>query len=1122
MGVGVVILSEGDLIKSDIFDGLGEVKKFEERSGYFLLEVVLRKDNQFKPFRISKEQLEQIEIVSEELSFFDDAQDFFLMIEALRIRLAYQFDPLLAVNVSQIDPLPHQIDGVYDYALKSPKVRFLIGDDAGAGKTIMAGLVIKELQYRNMADRILIVVPGHLKYQWQRELKEKFNSSFVFVDRSMMDAYWSENVWEERNQVITTIDFLKQSDVLRTISSSQWDLVVVDEAHKLSAWAYGDKIQKTKRYLAGEVLSDLSTHMLFLTATPHRGNEENFRLFLDLLRPGFFSKIELLEESIQRRENPLFVRRLKEDMKDFKGNKLFPPRHIRTVEFRLTEEEKDLYYSVTQYVRYYFNRAQKKRNISFAMMVLQRRLTSSIDSILESLKRRKERMEELLELPGKIRERQLEYEEIKDITEEELEDMEEERRWEIEEKLTNLTIAENLDDVKKEISQLVDLIGKAELVKQKEIESKLVSLRDKVLTNLGDNKLLIFTQFKDTLDYLTSKLRKWGYSVCTIHGSMRMPDRITAEKEFQHESQIMVATEAAGEGINLQFCSWMVNYDIPWNPNRLEQRMGRIHRYGQKKEVFIWNMVSGDTIEGRILHRLFSKMESMAIALGSDKVFDVIGRVLPETDFEQFFKDAIFNQRRIEEIYEYMDKLDEEQVQTTLERFFKTGLATRHIDYTGLLRKSNEADENRLVPEYIQDYFLRAFDKIGGRAHKIRNYWRIDFIPLLLRQFNDNYSFKTRYGKIERLYSRTTFYKEIARENREYEYIAPGHPLLEAVNEKILDENFKGQRYAVFEDEHGGKHGVQWFFEGEVLDGAGNSAGKRMFCVYQDVNGGLQEINSSILWDLKPMPPDKIDKECEALLKHKNDIEEYTVNEILFPYKTKIEEIRLRESQIKKRYGLRSLDYLIQESAHRLLEYQQKQEENYDMSMPILNETRRKDRLEQKRQDLEKEIRLEKNITITEPRILGAAIVIPPSRKAEPKPMFSSKEVEQAGMEVAIGFETQTGWIPQNVSDDNLGFDIRSTKYDVNGVFQAIRYIEVKARARSGAVHISANEWKKAKRFGENYWLYIITYAKTDSSKLTRIKNPADQFMINEDIYSTGYMIPEENWTKFEGKDEKN
>ncbi|MHA2407645.1 MAG: DEAD/DEAH box helicase [Candidatus Ranarchaeia archaeon] len=309
-------LSEGELVEAPFFDGIGEVKKFQLKTGYILLELVLKKNMEFKTFRLTQDQMHLIKVVSEEFSFCDDSQDFFLLIEALRTRLAYQFDPLLAVNISQIDPWPHQIEGVYDYALRSPKVRFLIANDAGAGKTIMGGLIIKELQYRNMADRILLVVPGHLKYQWQREMKEKFSTSFVIVDRAVLDASWSENVWEERHQCISSIDFLKQKDIMTSIKTSQWDLILVDEAHKLSAYAYGDKLKKTKRYQAGEILSDITTHMLFLTATPHRGDEENFRLFLDLLRLGFFSKSELLLESIQRKENPLFVRRLKEDMRN--------------------------------------------------------------------------------------------------------------------------------------------------------------------------------------------------------------------------------------------------------------------------------------------------------------------------------------------------------------------------------------------------------------------------------------------------------------------------------------------------------------------------------------------------------------------------------------------------------------------------------------------------------------------------------------------------------------------------------------------------------------------------------------------------------------------------------------
>ncbi len=189
--VVIVSLNSGQLIKAPFFKGVGKVKKFEEKTGYFMLEIVLKKAMEFKTFRLTQAQMDMIEIIGEEFPFCDDNQDFFLMIEALRILLAYQFDPLLALNISQIDPLPHQIEGVYDYALRSPKVRFLIADDAGVGKTIMGGLIIKELQYRNMSDRVLIVVLGHLKYQWQREMKEKFNSSFMIVDRPVLDASWA-------------------------------------------------------------------------------------------------------------------------------------------------------------------------------------------------------------------------------------------------------------------------------------------------------------------------------------------------------------------------------------------------------------------------------------------------------------------------------------------------------------------------------------------------------------------------------------------------------------------------------------------------------------------------------------------------------------------------------------------------------------------------------------------------------------------------------------------------------------------------------------------------------------------------------------------------------------------
>jgi len=310
-------LKEGQLIKAPFINGEAKIKKFEKKLGYYLLEAVLTQNNEFKALRISEDQLNTIELVSKEVTSMENSVDFFFFIEANRIRLAHQFDPLLAVNVSQVDPLPHQIEAVYKYVLKDPKIRFLIADDAGAGKTIMGGLVVKELQYRKIAKRILIVAPGHLKYQWQREMKEKFNTHFAIISRELMDvSFWGKDIWEEQERCIASIDFLKQEDILQRLKSSHWDFVIVDEAHKMSAYAYttknGRKIDKTQRYKVGEVLSSNSTHMLFLTATPHKGDEENFRLFLDLLRPGFFSKTELLRESVENMEksyHPFYLHR---------------------------------------------------------------------------------------------------------------------------------------------------------------------------------------------------------------------------------------------------------------------------------------------------------------------------------------------------------------------------------------------------------------------------------------------------------------------------------------------------------------------------------------------------------------------------------------------------------------------------------------------------------------------------------------------------------------------------------------------------------------------------------------------------------------------------------------------
>lgn len=1132
-------LAEGQVITAPFLPGPARVKKFAERRGYHLLEVTLDGSGEYRSLRLTPTQVAEIAVAKrtpEALS--GDPEEFFLLVEANRIRLAHQFDPMLAVSVSQVDPLPHQIEAVYHHALEQPHLRFLIADDPGAGKTIMAGLVLKEMQARRLVRRVLIVAPGHLKYQWQREMKEKFGVNFRLVDRDVMRSAWGENVWQELPQAITSVDFIKQDDVKATLASGHWDLVIVDEAHKMSATAYEGrervKVDKTKRYQVGELLSGRTDHLLFLTATPHRGDEENFRLFLDLLRPGFFAKTELLRESVERGENPVFIRRLKEDMRTFDGKPIFPPRHVKTVQFRMTEPEIRLYNEVTSYVKNYYDQARENRHITFAMLILQRRLTSSVHAILSSLKRRRDRLEELLHLPEKIR-GDAQYEGFRGITEEELEDMEEAEREAIEERLEQLTIAKNIGDVKAEIEKLDALIEQAEEVRSQEIESKLVKLRDEILSTLAGRKLLIFTEHKDTLWYLRDKLQAWGYSVCLIHGGMDLDARIEAERTFRHDAQILVATEAAGEGINLQFCSLMVNYDIPWNPNRLEQRMGRVHRYGQDREVYIWNLISKDTMEGRVLDRLFDKLERMRQAMGTDRVFDVIGEVIRGERLSDLLRDAVTGQRRMEEIEFQIEQVDEEETRELLDRIFMTALATRHIDYTGLERETLTAEENRLVPEYVEDFFLRGFRRLGGKATAIEGGYRVESVPFELRRLSDDYDFKTLYGKVHPEYRRITFDKTVARRDGRYEFVAPGHPLLEALNEVVLREFGRDPGgYAVFEDPEGTRRGALWFVDGVVTDGTGKPAGRRVFALLQDPPGEVSRINAAVLWDLEPAPSRDVPAETLDLIADRDAIEEHVVGEVLLPYRDEIAERRERDAEIKRRYGLRSLDYLIQESNGKLVDYETRAAEGEDMDIAIRQERRRLEEQGRRREELEREIRLESNLTVSEPRILGVAAVLPAVAYGEEEPVapqgmergaeeeapvveaggaVSDEEIERVGMEVAQQYEESQGRRVEDVSDEKHGgFDLRSLMVDEDGRIADVRYIEVKARARSGAIRLTANEWKKARHFGEAYWLYVVTEAGTDDPTLERIQNPAARFREEEDIFATGFIIPEDRW----------
>ena len=1075
-----------------------EIEELETNQENFKIKIGYRntRTSIFDTQILDKEDLKKIKVKVSELDFSAKASEVFLAIESIRLKYASLFDPFLALNTSKIDPLPFQIEAVYGYVLKLPRIRFLIADDPGAGKTIMTGLILKELKLRGLAKRILIVVPGHLKDQWIREMKEKFQETFIEINRNLMNSLYGENPWAVKNQVITSMDFAKQEDILPSLSSTHWDLVIVDEAHKMAAYRYSDKTSKTDRYKLGEILSKTSTHLLFLTATPHKGDQENFRLFLDLLVPGFFAKEEFIQESINNKDNPLFIRRLKEDLRDLEGKPIFTNRYPKTIKFRLSDKEKKLYNELSEYVISQYNKAlqkDKKKNIAFALLILQRRMTSSTYALLKSLERRKQKLEELFKKSELEKEKSYFSFDI-----EEFEEYNEKERWEKEKEWETLSLAETKEELYQEINILENLIKKANEIIDEENEIKLTELKKaieeglkKIIEIQGNEKILIFTESKDTLDYLVQKIKSWGYSVNSIDGSMSLEERIKAERIFRDQTQIMVATEAAGEGINLQFCHIMINYDIPWNPTRLEQRMGRIHRYGQQKDVYIFNLVAEDTREGKVLIKILEKLDEIREALGSDKVFDVIGEIFQTKNLYQLILDSVSNAKTLDEIINEIDiKVDEEYV-GKIKDVLGESLATKYIDYTKIKEITQKAKEYRLVPEYVEGFFKKAFEKIGGEfSIKKDGFIKIDSIPYEIKQISNESNLKLQYGKLMKSYPKATFDKEKAFKNPDAEFISFRHPLLEALIEYI-NKNYENElkKGAVFEDPSCKYNGIVWFFEGEVKDGTGNIAGKKIMAIYDD-GKNLQPINPAIVWALIPIDePDKsflIDK--NQLQERKNKAKRFSIK-ILEDYQKEISKERERQKEIKTKYGLKSLEYLIEELVEEILKLEERREKGEKVDLVITNKKERKKQYEEAKQKLEKEIEQEATLAISDPKFLSAIYIKPSSSESDD--MVGSEEIEKIGMNIVMEYEKSQGREPEDVSKENLGYDIRSKGKN------EIRYIEVKTRKDEGSIALTLNEKNYAERFKEQYWLYVV-YNAVSNPELLIINNPAEKLKMEE------------------------
>jgi len=898
---------------------------------------------------LSEAQVSQLTISPATEPFDGDPVRFRLGIEAERLGLAYEYDPYFSLSIARVDPLPHQLEAVYEYFLGLPRIRFLLADDPGAGKTIMAGLLLKELKIRGLVQRTLIVAPANLTFQWQREMKDKFREQFDVMRGEILRSQYGQNPWQEKNQVVTSVSWISRIDDAReSLLRSRWDLIIVDEAHKMSAYSHE---KKTLAFQLGEALADRTDHYLLMTATPHKGDPENFRLFLSLLDRDVYGDVKSLEEAMRRHEAPFYLRRTKEALVTFPDKNgqvhpLFTNRDVRTAKFDLDGEEYDFYDALTRYVedqsiKAASSNSPQARALGFTMAMLQRRFASSVYAVRRSLQRMREKREQILEDPEKYRQEQIERrlpEDFDDLTEEEQD--------EIRDQLEGVVVSIDPAALRDEIQRLGRLIEHAKALQTREVESKLNKLRE-VLNehHVFDDprmKLLVFTEHKETLDYLAGdgkdgrplgKLREWGLTVTQIHGGMKIGDRDTpgsriyAEREFREEAQVLVATEAAGEGINLQFCWFMINFDIPWNPVRLEQRMGRIHRYGQTHDCLIFNFVAVNTREGSVLQRLLSRLSEIKSELGTDKVFDVVGEVFPSNLLERLFRE-MYAQRRsapsIEEriVREINPDRFREITDSTLE-----GLAKRELNLGALIGKSAEAKERRLVPEVVEDFFVSAGPIAGVHPAGVRgkpHVYRLGKIPRTLITLGEE--LEPRFGRLGKAYQRVAFDKAILGDDPTLEWVTPGHPLFEVVRadvrERVTDDLRRG---AAFFDLHSPQAYRVDVFGASIKDGRGKTLHRKLFAIRADLDGSLSVRSPTLLLDVIPAPTGTATPAALAL-PDRQAVELELIDRALGPFLAEISEQRARENQVVREHMEISLGELIHRQNLQLAELVSRQQ----------------------------------------------------------------------------------------------------------------------------------------------------------------------------------------------------
>ncbi len=1090
-------------------------------------------------------------------SFDGDGALFRLVSEAQRIRLAHLFDPVLAVHTSIVEPLPHQITAVYEAMLPRQPLRFLLADDPGAGKTIMAGLLMKELIARGDLQRCLVVCPGSLAEQWQDELYRRFHLPFEILTNDKLEAARTGNWFLETNLVIARLDKLSRNeDVQQKLQAPdcRWDLVVCDEAHKMSATFFSGEVKYTKRYKLGQLLSTLTRHFLLMTATPHNGKEEDFQLFMALLDGDRFEG--RFRDGVHAADvSDLMRRMVKENLLKFDATPLFPERIAYTTPYKLSDAEARLYKEVTDYVREEFNRAEALENdkragtVGFALTILQRRLASSPEAIYQSLRRRRERLEsrlrelELLQRGGEVAPALAAS--VPTLDAEDVEDLEDAPDSEVEaaeeEILDQATAARSIAELRIEIETLKRLEALALAIRRSGEDRKwreLANLLSEIFTpavianqlaeeaapydagvpsipkptQSPSQKLVLFTEHRDTLNYLESRIttllgRK--QAVVMIHGGMGREERMKAQESFKHdpEVQVLLATDAAGEGINLQRAHLMVNYDLPWNPNRIEQRFGRIHRIGQTEVCHLWNLVAEETREGDVYRKLLEKLEQARKALGG-QVFDVLGKLqfegrpLRDLLIEAIrYGDQPEVRARLTKVVE--SALDRGQLQDLLE---ERALAHDSMDTSRVYRIREEmerAEARRLQPHYIESFFLEAFQRLGGNAkqREPRRY-EVTHVPAPVR--NRDRLIGIGEPVLPR-YERIACEKSLVAPQGQplAAFVCPGHPLLDATIDLTLERHrdlLRRGTVLVDERDPGLSTRVLFYLEHAIQDAGITRAGerrivsKRMLYVEIDATGNARHLHYAPYLDYRPLA--KGEPGVEALLTRPESAwighgleQKAQGHAIAHVVPEHLNEVRSSKLALLDKTEAAVKDRLTKEISywdHRA--EQLKLQEQSGKSNARLNSgeaCKRADALQGRLEKRMEEIKRERQISPLPPVVLGGLLVVPAGLIAAMTGQPSSgpttsPDTQAAGArarQIVMEIERGLGFEPTDREVEKLGYDIESR---VPGTGR-LRFIEVKGRVSGAAtITVTRNEILYSLNKPEDFILAVVEFAGDD------------------------------------------